>query len=103
MKNLVELYCDVDDFCKVFIPQWQKQLLEDGSRQRRRDSRMSMGEMMTVVIGFHMSHHRDFKNYYLRRVYGLPRYCKSKHAVLTKMVCVRISGFSLKYFHFEPR
>jgi len=36
-------------------------------------------------------------------VYGLPRYCKSKHAVLTKMVCVRISGFSLKYFHFEPR
>ena len=39
----------------------------------------------------------------LERVYGLPRYCKSKHAVLTKMVCVRISGFSLKYFHFEPR
>jgi hypothetical protein len=24
MKNLVELFCDVDDFCKVFIPQWQK-------------------------------------------------------------------------------
>ena len=65
MKNLVELYCDVDDFCKVFIPQWQKQLLEDGGRQRRRDSRMSISEMMTVVIGFHMSHHRDFKNYYL--------------------------------------
>lgn len=20
MKNLVELFCDVDDFCKVFIP-----------------------------------------------------------------------------------
>jgi len=39
----------------------------------------------------------------LGHVYGLPRYCKSKHAVLTKMVCVRISGFSLKYFHFEPR
>ena len=39
----------------------------------------------------------------LGSVYGLPRYCKSKHAVLTKMVCVRISGFSLKYFHFEPR
>ena len=31
MKNLVELFCDVDDFCKVFIPQWQKQLLEDGA------------------------------------------------------------------------
>jgi hypothetical protein len=22
MNKLVELYCDVDDFCKLFIPQW---------------------------------------------------------------------------------
>jgi hypothetical protein len=65
VKNLVEFYSDVDDFCNVFIPQWQKQLLEDVGRQRRRDSRMSISEMMTVVIGFHMSHHRDFNNYYL--------------------------------------
>ena len=65
MKKLVELFCDVDDFCKVFIPQWQKQLLEDGSRARKRDCRMSMSEIMTIIIGFHMSHHRDFKNYYL--------------------------------------
>jgi len=65
MKKLVELFCDVDDFCKVFIPQWQKQLLEDGSRTRKRDCRMSMSEIMTIIIGFHMSHHRDFKNYYL--------------------------------------
>jgi hypothetical protein len=65
MKNLIELFCDVDDFCKVFIPQWQKQLLEDGTRKRQRDCRMSMSEIMTVIIGFHLSHHRDFKNYYL--------------------------------------
>jgi hypothetical protein len=65
MKNLVELYCDVDDFCKVFIPQWQKQLISDGTRKRCRASRMSVSEIMTVIIGFHMSHHRDFKNYYL--------------------------------------
>ncbi len=65
MKNFVELYCDVDDFCKVFIPQWQRQLLEDGTRTRQRDCRMSMSEIMTIIIGFHMSHHRNFKNYYL--------------------------------------
>lgn len=56
MKNLVELYCDVDDFCKVFIPQWQKQLIEDGTRKRLRQSRMSTSEIMTIIIGFHMSH-----------------------------------------------
>ena len=65
MKKLVELFCDVDDFCKIFIPQWHKQLLEDGTRKRQRECRMSMSEMMTIIIGFHMSHHRDFKNYYL--------------------------------------
>jgi hypothetical protein len=52
-------------FGKVFIPRWQLQLLEDGSRQRRRESRMTVSGVMTVIIGFHMSHHRDFKNYYL--------------------------------------
>ena len=64
MKNLVELYCDVDDFCKVFVPQWQQKLIEDGSRSRHRECRLSMSEIMTIIIGFHMSHHRDFKNYY---------------------------------------
>ena len=64
MKNLVELFCDVDDFCQVFEPQWQKQLIEDGKRQRRRQSRMTLSEIMTIIIGFHMSHQRDFKNYY---------------------------------------
>ena len=68
MKNLVELYCDVDDFCKVFVPQWQQKLIEDGSRSRHRECRLSMSEIMTIIIGFHMSHHRDFKNYYLGHV-----------------------------------
>jgi hypothetical protein len=63
MKNLVELYCDVDDFCNVFTPQWQKQLLDDGTQKRRRDSQLTTCEVMTFVIGFHMSHYRDFKNY----------------------------------------
>jgi hypothetical protein len=56
---------DVDDFCKVFIPQWRKQLLEDGTRKRQREGQMTTGEIMTIVVSFHMSHYRDFKNYYL--------------------------------------
>lgn len=34
---------------------------------------MSMSEMMTIIIGFHMSHHRDFKNYYLGYVHAFYR------------------------------
>jgi hypothetical protein len=41
------------------------QLLEDGSWQRRRESLTPANEVMTIVIGFHMTHHRDFKHYYI--------------------------------------
>ena len=64
MNKLVEMFCDVDDFCRVFIPQWEKQLIDDGSIKRRRPCRMAMSEIMTILIAFHTSNHRDFKNYY---------------------------------------
>ena len=64
MNKLTELFCDVDDFCKAFIPEWEKQLLEEGTRKRRRQGRMSMSEILTLIISFHCSNHRDFKNFY---------------------------------------
>lgn len=72
MNKLLELFCDVDDFCSVFIPQWQQQLLADGERKRQRVGRMTASEIMTIMIAFHMSHHRDLKNFYtgsLQRFY----------------------------------
>lgn len=68
MDKLVETYCDVDDFCQLFIEQWQATLLEDGSIKRRRACRLSAAEIMTIIIYFHQSHYRDFKNYYLNYV-----------------------------------
>ena len=65
MNKLVEIFCDVDDFCRVFIPEFEKQLISDGSQKRKRSGRMTMSEIMTIIIAFHMSNHRDFKNYYI--------------------------------------
>lgn len=64
MNELVEICCDVDDFCCVFIPELERQLIADGSQKRRRTSRMAMSEIMTIIIAFRISNHRDFKNYY---------------------------------------
>jgi hypothetical protein len=65
MDKLDEVFCDVVDFCKVSLPEWEKLLLINGTRKRKRSGRMSISEVMTIVICFHMSHHRDFKNYYI--------------------------------------
>ena len=68
VNKLVETYCDVDDFCQLFITQWQRMLLETGEIKRRRACRLSPAEVMTIIIHFHQSHYRDFKNYYLHYV-----------------------------------
>lgn len=65
MDNLIDTYCDVDDFCKIFIPEWETCLITNGEIKRRRVKRMSNAEIMTIIISFHQSHYRDFKNYYL--------------------------------------
>ncbi|ABM01943.1 transposase, IS4 family [Psychromonas ingrahamii 37] len=65
MINLTDTFCDVDDFCKAFIPEWEARLITNGEIKRRRVNRMSKAEIMTIIISFHQSHYRDFKNYYL--------------------------------------
>ncbi len=79
MHKLVDLFCHVDDFCQAFLPQWQKLQLESGERKRNRRSRMSESEIMTIIIAFHMSHQRDFQNFYLGIVH---RYYKNDFPTL---------------------
>ena len=65
MNSLTELFCHVDDFCKVFVPAWQKQQLASGEIQRQRERSLSISEIMTILIHFHQSHYRNFKAYYI--------------------------------------
>jgi DDE family transposase len=74
MDSLLELFCDVDDFCQEFVPVWHKQLLAAGELQRRRERSLSISEVMTILIHFHQSHYRDFKAYY--NDYVLERLCR---------------------------
>jgi len=62
--SLEDLYCDVDEFCRMFLPAWHRRLLADGGR-RRRASRLTLGEIMTILICFHQSQYRNFKAFYL--------------------------------------
>jgi hypothetical protein len=68
MESLLELFCDVDDFCQKFEMTWKKRLLGNGENQRERERSLSMSEIMTILIHFHQSQYRNFKAYYTEHV-----------------------------------
>jgi hypothetical protein len=68
MSDLVAMFCDIDDFCKVFEPIYSQRLLQNGQRQRVRQGQLSLSEIMTIIVSFHASHYRDFKHYYTEYV-----------------------------------
>jgi hypothetical protein len=73
--SLDDLFCDVDDFCRIFLPTWHRQLLTNGERKRQRTSRLTLSEIMTILIYFHQSQYRNFKIFYL---WHICRYCRGE-------------------------
>ena len=64
--NLVEIFCLFDEFCKIFEPELKKHLVDvPGKKRRNRKNRMSDAEIMTILVLFHTSRHRDLKAFYL--------------------------------------
>lgn len=63
--SLLELFCDIDDFCQRFVPEWNRRQLESGERQRQRAKQLTLSESMAILVYFHRSSYRCFKHYYL--------------------------------------
>lgn len=62
--DLEKVLCDVDDFCQAFEPWWNQQRLPSGEVKRQKASRLSLSEVMTIIIAFHRSNYRTLKPYY---------------------------------------
>ena len=60
----MEIFCDIDDFCKHWLKGASVYLLPNSDRKRKRSCRLSLSEVMTITILFHLSHYRTFKDYY---------------------------------------
>ncbi len=65
--SLLDLFCDVDDFCKVFEI-WAAHQQLPGKAKRGPEPRLAASEIMTLVIHFHQQGYRDFKSYYQKHV-----------------------------------
>ena len=63
MFSLDSLFCDVDDFCLVFEPEWQKKLLNYGGIKRARAKSLCLSERMTILIAFHHRHNHRIKRH----------------------------------------
>ena len=67
-NKLIEIFCDIDDFNKLFISELQTHQLSDGTRKRIKPSKLIESEVIAIVTYFHIMLFRDFKHYYLFHV-----------------------------------
>jgi hypothetical protein len=67
--SITRIYCDVDDFCKTLKRYCKSHFLPNEQAQKWFPaSRMSLSEVMTITLLFHLSGYRCFKWYYQRHV-----------------------------------
>lgn len=64
MYDFTELFVDVDDCWKTFEKIYAKHLIEDGTRKRIRKCKLSISEIITIIIAFQTSSYRTFKAFY---------------------------------------
>ena len=66
--QITNIFVKVDDFCKEFDGEIKKLkkvgISHEGKKTRNRECRMSDAEIITILIGFHLGHHKTFKHYY---------------------------------------
>ena len=62
--NTTKVFCASDKFCKEFKPYWEQHLLESLLKRRRRQRTPCLSEVMTIIVGFHLSGYRTFKHDY---------------------------------------
>src|SRR3954466_8781354 len=100
LDRIVEVFCEVDDFCPAFLPQWEASLLGPGGpAPRGPQPGLSPSEIITLLLVLHSSGFKHLKSFYhgfaepLLRGYfpGMP--CYEHFVALQKSVFVPLVFF----------
>lgn len=65
--DIVTVFCEIDDFYKVFEKLWKKRALSN-RRMRNRRGVLSMSEVMTILVLYHASGYKNLKSFYLQEI-----------------------------------
>ena len=68
------LFCCLSDFAETF-ESWERHRLIPTRRKRRREGKLSLGEMLFIMVLFHLSPFKDFKHFWIHGVEQKYRDC----------------------------
>jgi Transposase DDE domain len=101
LDRLVEVFCEVDDFCKAFEVQWKAHLIGSGEKLRGPEPGLCDSEIITLLLVLHSSGYKYLKNFYngptgeiLRRYFrGMP--CYERFVAVQKRVFMPLMFFMI--------
>ena len=73
-NTLITLFCSIDDFSSTFESEFNHILLPTKRGYITRTCRMYLSEIMAILIAFHFSKMRTFKDFYLSQEINLRKY-----------------------------
>jgi hypothetical protein len=100
--DLTTIFYHTDEFCKLFEKEVKVRILTSGLNKRNRKIGLELGEIMTILIYYHQSGFKTFKDFYTRSFElkpafpTMPSYNRfvelQKKALLPLMVFAKIYG-----------
>jgi hypothetical protein len=90
--DILSLFCEIDDFCKVFERLSAARALTD-QKKRNRTTRLSLSEVMTILVLYHASGYKNLKAFYLEEIIPhhkaeFPALCSYRRFVQLQSRCV---------------
>ncbi len=62
------LFCEIDEFCVDFEPKFNQHVIQETGIKRHKPATWCLSEVMTLIVWFHGSGYRTFKDYYTKEV-----------------------------------
>jgi len=79
-KMLTKIFCEIDDFMQEFEDEYKKRLIVNENNKVKYNSRLSLSEVMSILVYYHNYGNRTFKDFYLKTV------CRDLKSCFPKLV-----------------